>query len=853
MPDYPQSITDADFLDPAIPTAAKPVWKSFFKRSAYELDKRVSTNVHVCGIEELWLESVTLNTEFRVSFKKTSGPVPSDSPKRWHFAPQAGLEDVRIHWRLSGFHFITELRLELFRRNDATALWTKTIQWTGGTCPVAGDTPFSGDLRNIPALCQATGAHTVVIANNLGADFPDQCVTVEHSPYKLRATILPDPALRRKTPQRFLYFDILVSNISLALGQQETLPTAGFPAARQALNLQTYNRLAADGALPAPGQKRKVVLLSNVFKRPTLLAPGEMYDDTGANEYGNVWTSGAPIPIVAAVEVANSLDQNVTCGQALGNVKFLWDYEDAPKDPSSHEANPHGTKYLTATYDYDQNLTRPKGTNCHMDRGGERGDPAASVFPIQAGYPEQALPLQNGVFPFAVTACANRTWAAFSTAWRSHALESKTGVVFQPSRMAGDAYKVTVYLAYDPALDGTADAPLNCPASVQKSTGVFEVWRKVQIVRFYRKDNTVPDFFAAPHNRQNIVQAHFLEAFMDLAFEQPAITDLIPNVLTAAQYNALAQPVLAAGVARDPWLTCAVDPTANHAACSSMFETRPYAAFQALVPAFIAATFDDAAARAEVKSEEEIEVRKAASGEFLPKLRSGELTDGDRAAFYQAAQTAAVAAIALKISNLTQAELDAKKQAMTDKWRHDLGIVDAKTYAIKVAAALGPEAQALAPQLDVFNTAPPAPEGITVVQFAFHTSAVRDYDAVIPIDLDSKEPEVPTAVGSAIDSNTGTRNKAAFMLYGVSASTMAHELGHHCFLPHNDGWGGISHDQDHKGSPNEHGISNMNCTMTYERPRPQFCALCQLRLRGWLAGTTAARLLHIHGNQNKRP
>jgi hypothetical protein len=155
--------------------------------------------------------------------------------------------------------------------------------------------------------------------------------------------------------------------------------------------------------------------------------------------------------------------------------------------------------------------------------------------------------------------------------------------------------------------------------------------------------------------------------------------------------------------------------------------------------------------------------------------------------------------------------------------------------------------------LDVFNTAPPAPEGITVVQFAFHTSAVRDYDAVVPIDLDVLKPEVPTVVGSAIDSNTGTRNRAAFMLYGVSASTMAHELGHHFFLPHNDEPGGVLHDQDHKGPPNDHGRSNVNCTMTYERPRPQFCALCQLRLRGWLAGTTAARLLHIHGNQNKRP
>jgi hypothetical protein len=849
MPEYPPSIADADFLDPAIPTAAKPVWKSLFKRTAYELDKRVSSNVHVCGIEELWLEGFTLNTEFRVSFKKTSGRVPSNSPQRWHFAPQVGLEDVRIHWRLSGFHFITELRLELFRRNDATALWTKTIQWAGGACPAAGETPFSGDLRNIPALCVATGAHAVAIANNLGGDFPDQCVTVEHSPYKLRATILPDPALRRKIPQRFLYFDILVSNISLALGQQETLPTVGFPAARQALNLQTYNRLAADGALPAPGQKRKVVLLSNVFKRPGggSTEYGEMYDDSGANAYGGLWDSGAPIPIVATVEIANSLGQNVTCGQALGNVKFLWDYEDVPKDPAGHEANPLGAQYLTLSYDYDKDLTHPKGTNCHKDRGGKRGDPAASVFPLplQTGYPEQALPLQNGVFPFAVTACANRTWAAFSTAWRSQALESKTGVVFQPSRMAGDAYKVTVYLAYDPALDGTADAPLNCPVSVQKSTGVFEVWRKVQIVGFYRKDNTVPDFAAA--GLELTVQAHFLEAFMELAFEQPGVTDLIPNVLTAAQYNALAQPILAAAIAKKPWLVCLVDPAANHGACSSMFQTRSYADFGTQVAAFLLATFDDAAARAEVRNEEEAAVTASAAGRFLDERKAGTQEEAGRAAFFQAARADAAPGIAAKVAALSPAEIADRKQAMIDKWRNnELKIHDLKSYTQQVSDQLGPCTQTLGAQLDVFNTAPPPPEGITVVQFAFQTSAVRDFDAVNPLNLEG-EPEVTTTAGTALDSHTGTRNKAALMLYGFSAGTMAHELGHHCFLPHYDGYGGMQlHDHGHKSG------GNVNCTMTYRRPRPQFCALCQLRMRGWLAGTHPNEQLHTDGNRNRR-
>ena len=53
-------------------------------------------------------------------------------------------------------------------------------------------------------------------------------------------------------------------------------------------------------------------------------------------------------------------------------------------------------------------------------------------------------------FPFKVEECPKpRTWAAYSYAWDHGKVACKTGVMFQPARMAGDAYKLSVYVAQD--------------------------------------------------------------------------------------------------------------------------------------------------------------------------------------------------------------------------------------------------------------------------------------------------------------------------------------------------------------------------------------------------------------------
>ena len=56
-----------------------------------------------------------------------------------------------------------------------------------------------------------------------------------------------------------------------------------------------------------------------------------------------------------------------------------------------------------------------------------------------------------------VEPCETRKWSSYSYAWTKGIL-SQTGVLFQPSRMAGDAYKVSVYLAYDRKFDKSKES-----------------------------------------------------------------------------------------------------------------------------------------------------------------------------------------------------------------------------------------------------------------------------------------------------------------------------------------------------------------------------------------------------------
>ena len=60
-------------------------------------------------------------------------------------------------------------------------------------------------------------------------------------------------------------------------------------------------------------------------------------------------------------------------------------------------------------------------------------------------------------FPFTVVKPAVRKWAAYSEPARAGGHAGKTGVIFRPSRIAGDAYEIRAYLDLDGGLDREND------------------------------------------------------------------------------------------------------------------------------------------------------------------------------------------------------------------------------------------------------------------------------------------------------------------------------------------------------------------------------------------------------------
>lgn len=435
------------------------------------------------------------------------GPTPKPKTEKYgvtaltlppRFAP--GVEKVGSYDIDDAAAIAPSAQFELFRTVDgkldeASPIWTRSL---------------------LPAE-RSHGHHDMkwdgkIEGHSGGDDFPDHYVTVEYSPYKLRIT-LPggNPQKQEAT------FAVEVAEIELELGPKDVLSQK----AEDKRHLDVYDSLKGKLAPDKAGAAKELKLVSNVFSTGN----ASMFDDTCYTEYETLWKDGPNVPVFAKVWIKNTAGKKVEAPLALGRVKFLWDWEDQAEDLARYEFAESKT-FVTDALDFDKQKTGPKGDNCHDERGGKRGPAAKAVFPAQAGYAAQAA-LKKGDFPFVVEACATRKWAAFSTAWTSGALASKTGVLFQPSRMAGDAYKLTVYLAKDKrgkALDVADAAPLKEP--IKKQSDKLEVWRQVDLVNYVKKKSTFPDFAVATF------QGYYEKAFIRMNYTAGAAV-----IMKDGEYN----------------------------------------------------------------------------------------------------------------------------------------------------------------------------------------------------------------------------------------------------------------------------------------------------------------------------
>lgn len=564
-------------------------------RTAYDLDHVSRLRVPEFSIVSLWVkasgkQSKTYWPEW--AFAPAAASPGSDD---FHFCPEK--ETATIEYEIDNpYALVGDARLELFCRFQQKPLWKLKLGKIGEDTWIHGKHSIGWDGRVISPSAQAGIESGGVMGHDftklkpddgIHDDFPDGYITLEDTPYKLKLTLIDDDD-SDQIAVAWTYFQILVKGFEFELGPVETVPGAGFFSGdRHQMDKDVHAAVKAAGGVPATGAAAalKMPLVSNLFKYKHWFTDdgSEMDDNTAYTVYKDLWDDGPRLPVFAKIRLAASDDSVVKLeagpgAKALGNTRFLWDWVDAAQPAGATQSQPAPTAFLTPSVDYDKSKTTPKGTNCHVDRGGKRGPKAEPVFPEESGYSARD-DLKDSDFPFKVETCKTRTWAAFSRAWSKGKLMGRTGVHFRPSRMAGDAYTLAVYAAWDHdaskkyALD-KVDQPLNAPAPITAKTGSFEVWREIHLARYYRKQLAIPDFVAG--NLAGL-QAPFAETFVNLVDKMAAADKLqIPG----AGYNALAEAALATAGDSKIDNQLMVRKGANHAGNQAEFLIETYANFR---------------------------------------------------------------------------------------------------------------------------------------------------------------------------------------------------------------------------------------------------------------------------------
>lgn len=456
-------------------------------------------------------------------------PPPADAAPDFWLAPVA--ETVTIDYAIEDPEGrAEEAVLELFVLDDdgdEQVLWRR---------------PLTADERS-------AGDHELAWDGTVDASsaLPEGFVTVLRSPYTLRLRLRghgqADP------PEAHTRVWVDVAAIELELGDRAVLG--------RDLDRAVYDALG--GSLPAPGATKPVTLVSNVFKTSS----AEMNDDSLFREYQALWGSGPQIPVFATVKVKASDGSAVVAPRALAGLPLAWEWLDVAENTAAHHAA--AKTFLDAALDFDKDLTEPTGDNCHVDRGGKRGPEAAPVFPEQAGQAPAAA-FSAGTFPFKVERTVERPSVARSYAWTDGVAAGKTGVIFEPSRMAGDAWSLRVFPFRDLREDGPA------PGAVQASTGTFETWREVHVVKYLKKKASITDV-AMP-----AFQAYYAVAKVKMEDESGG-----SQAMVAADYDAR----IATAVAAQPFFVqAAIDGTVSqHAAGDYAVHFRGYAAFKTALQA----------------------------------------------------------------------------------------------------------------------------------------------------------------------------------------------------------------------------------------------------------------------------
>lgn len=575
--DYPVTIHAADFIDPAYPIPAHRPPRAAVGRSEvqnktnqYELVKPTYTAISVK------LRSRAGAQQSHSYFAPAHADIAS-AAARFCFAPN--FETVDIEWSIRGLRHVHEAILQVFPRNSANAIYTRRLNRDRREL-------IPDDDRAPDETSTGTVGWNGAVNTTAGtAAFPQGFVTVAQSPYKVKLSLVGLHSAVATRHEVWTYFDVRLHDLEMQWGDWNWVDQSR--AARPDITDEFVNKIldvpdpAVPHVPPVPGLERyafselrrvspdpstnanehEVLLTSNSFIKR---APGgdmaaHSEDRKDFNQYKDMWGNGPRIPLSVKAWITTSNGGRTDAAvEALAGSKILWDWQDNAPLRWQQALTPGGTSARTS--DFLQNaytshapgLNPPNSNNCLVQFGGKYGDPAATVFPpAAAGAP----------FPFTVLAMgapgglATRDWAALSE-FGTGPNAAKSGIIFQPSRMAGDRYNVKAFLYFDPGMDGVADIA-TAPA-ITASAGTFRIFRRVDVCHIVRGTDAERGISAAACRTYTKTQ-YRREMHIDLNFSARPVTQAeysdtvdrmiarlqaVPETAEKIPYPALTMPLL---------------------------------------------------------------------------------------------------------------------------------------------------------------------------------------------------------------------------------------------------------------------------------------------------------------------
>jgi hypothetical protein len=775
---YPPAIAFGDF---------KPATPPSLSTSSKQCDQD-----HTCSIVGLWLHPHVEHPPFTAEHEA----LEADDQGRYRFAPGAANTD-EVRYRFSNVGGIHSATLSLYSRTAEPSLarFSRVLDLVGG----------EGSLR-LNDLLGVEGHPNVLEA-----------------PYLLELSIIPKEDTRATVARAWIYLDVVVKRIALHLATDVTV------SAKDRAVLE-----AIDAAVLADsGKLARVLLPNNSFARTKeeflgVRDGGSMAwhgTDCAFDRHAAAWGQGPVLPLAAELLVEDSSGKETSSPEGTRGATVLWDVVEAGTEaPDGLDAAPDKAviqDYLSRYKAYKP--TEPGAINCHADFGGKRGSDQRLLHATVPG--SGANP---GGYPVSIP--ETRTQAAFSKVLPS----GRAGVYFQPSRMAGDAYRLAVHFHYAKAGDGAPqlDRGGDLDSACQVRTGIFQVWKQIDIID-RRALKLQEEVLAGELTALQQARDTYIE---DLGDEdlQNAWNELPQDArdgLVEFQYNKI-QP----GPGQIKLKKAEIE--GLRAAWGQELEAIRVRLGRAFV--HVNADSKRPASRLDGYHDALLEIARESSIIPLAIADTPRWRTGDHALEFVPYPAFWDGLVAQEVHRRTNSgsvpgEVELKQQA------EDAMVSWAQTYFGVDSDAADGQAHLLEGSL--------MKEGrldVSKVEGAYKESCrnwakrllaraaerVLDGAAGIYVFMFSAlyvmdgEQVGPMAYAQPLSGLDGS--KLLYVVFERSdETTAAHEIGHGMFLCHAPG--GIVANPD----PHAHDVNMGNCLMGYDEKATDFCGFCQLRLRGW--------------------